>query len=323
MESSATAATSGRARVRARGVVLVVAAALVAGCAGSASTDTSPGPADQPDGSDPAGEPREELAALLPEPIRESGVITVGTPMGIPPGIGLGDDGTPFGIGPDLGAAMGDLLGVEFVWQEVDFADVLPGLQDERFDLSMGLLGDTPERQEVVDFVDLLGNETVLMVRAGDEAEVVDLSDLCGATVGTLDGALQIETVELAGAECVSSGAASIEVAEFPVLAQTYDALDAGAIDAVIAPYLILNLVATEHGGGSTFTITDGRYPDDPWAIGLNKDADELTQAIHAALLQLVEDGTYDDILARWDAEAVALDPDQIVVNGAGTAAFE
>lgn len=321
--------TGSRLSAAAVGVVVAVALAACGTTAGSegdavetdddtaAATSNATTPADsEPNGS-------EDLASLLPEDVRESGEIVVGTPMGIPPGVGRNDDGTPFGIAPDVGEAMGELLEVEFVWEEVEFPGVIPGLQSGRYDISMGVIGDTPERQEVLDFVDLMVNESVLMVVKEDEGSITGLEDLCGGTVGVLAGSLQIQKVEQGSEDCQAAGEDPIEVSEYQDTNDGYPQLQSGRLDAFMSPYLVLSQVVAEVGDGDTFALADARYPDHPWAIGINKGRDELTEALHAALEELVADGTYEQILEEWNAADAALAPDQVMINGAGTPAFE
>ena len=40
------------------------------------------------------------------------------------------------------------------------------------------------------------------------------------------------------------------------------------------------------------------------YGIGVRKDSDALKQALTQALISLIEDGSYDDVIRRWGADA-------------------
>ena len=92
---------------------------IVSACGGDdpppATTDAPPSGTDGMSG---------ELNALLPDDIREAGVIKVGGPVTVPPAVYLEEDAvTRTGYMTDLANAVGDLLGVEIEY--IDMPDIL------------------------------------------------------------------------------------------------------------------------------------------------------------------------------------------------------
>lgn len=306
--------TKSRRRISTVGIVAVAGSVLLTGCGGS--TDATD------DASAASVGVREDLRAMLPEEIRESGVISVATPLNNPPAVMADASGHATGIVADVADGMGEILGVEFEFTESAFSGVIPGLQSGKFDTSMGVIGDTPERQELLDFVDLMVNRSVLLVQKGNPEGITDLETSCGKTIGVLAGSLQIPKVEDASDACVKAGKSAIQINEYASTPDGQAQVASGRTAAYMAPYLVLNHTAKTAGGGETFELASASYPENPWAIGMGKGRGQLAESLQGALLAMVEDGSYAAILDKYESPDAALTVDQVLVNGAGTGAF-
>jgi polar amino acid transport system substrate-binding protein len=295
------------------GMVALAASAVLTGCAGSTSATESPSA---------SVSVHEDLKAMLPEEIKKSGVISVATPLNNPPAIMADASGHASGIAAEVAAGMGNILGVKFEFTESAFAGVIPGLQSGKFDVSMGVIGDTPERQKVLDFVDLMVNKSVLLVQKGNPEGVTDLESACGKSIGVLAGSLQIPKVQKASEACVAAGKSPIQINEYASTPDGQAQVASGRVAAYIAPYLILNHTAKTAGNSETFELASASYPENPWAIGFGKDRGQFAKALQGALQTMVEDGSYAAILSKYESPDAALTADQVLINGAGTAAF-
>lgn len=302
-----------RQRTLAIGMVALAASAVLTGCAGSTSATESP---------TASATVHEDLKAMLPEEIRKSGVISVATPLNNPPAVMADASGHATGIAAEVAAGMGNVLGVKFEFTESAFAGVIPGLQSGKFDVSMGVIGDTPERQKVLDFVDLMVNKSVLLVQKNNPDGITDLESTCGKSIGVLAGSLQIPKVKQASDACTAAGKSSIQINEYASTPDGQAQVASGRVAAYIAPYLILNHTAKTAGNGETFELAAASYPENPWAIGLGKDRGQFAEALQGALLTMVKDGSYAAILNKYESPDAALNADQVLINGAGTAAF-
>jgi|SRR5699024_135003 len=265
----------------------------------------------------------EELRELLPEDILDAGEIVVGSPYSSAPLIFVDGSGSPTGAAYDISQELGEVLGVDFSWEELAFTGVVPGLQAGNFDVSMGVIGATPERQEILDMVMLYKNESALLTQKGNPHGVTDLEDACGLTIGGLAGSHQIAKVESFSDECVAQGDQPITINEYSNQSDSQAAVQSDRVAAFVAPYLTLNHVAMTAGNGEIFELGTGLYPDNPFAIAMQKDRGELSEAIRGALEVLVENGTYEEILEEYDSTFAALSEEQIVINGAGTELFD
>jgi polar amino acid transport system substrate-binding protein len=263
-----------------------------------------------------------ELQAKLPQAIRDKGTLTVASPYGVAPSIFLDASGKPTGIAYDVATGIGEILGVKTQWQELAFSGVVSGLQAGNFDISMGVIGDTPARQQLLDFVDLMANNSVLLTQKGNPNKISDLENACGKTIGVNAGSLQIPRVKDFSGACTKAGKEAITINEYPGTPDAQAQVQSNRIAAYFAPYLLLNHTAKTAGSGQIFELGAGSYPDNPWAIGMQKNRGEMAQAIQGALKTMVENGTYKAILDKYNSADAALSPEQVLVNGAGTPAF-
>ncbi len=301
------------------GLVLTSIVLLVAGCAssgGAAKSSSSSSPASASASAVATVSP--QLRALLPAEIQSSNVIVNKAPEMNPPILFLDTSGKPTGATYDILVAMGKELGVTFEFQQLAFPGLIPGLQAQNFDISVGSLGDTKARQSILDFVDVLSSDTVIMVRAADVSKYNGYDTFCGKTLGTLSGAFEIQAVQSASAACVASGKSAITVDQYPTSADGFAQLLAGRNDGEVGPGISLKTTAKTAGGGTQFAVTKASYPSSPWAIGITKNRGTLAQAIQGALLALVKDGQYAAILKTYGLVDYALTPAQVLINGAG-----
>lgn len=299
---------------------LLSVAAIAAGALLFNACAADPGPAEEP--SEAPVAVNEELRALLPQEILDAGEIIIGSPLSSPPLIFVDESGDPTGIAHEVSLGIGEILGIDVVWEDMAFPGIIPGLQAGNIDLSMGVIGDTAARQEVLDFVDLFKNEAALLTQKGNPNDVTDLESACGLTIGVLAGSLQMARVEAASDACVTAGDEPIVINEYQSQTDGQAAVQSERIAAYFAPFLTLNHVAVTAGGGSIFELGTGRYPDNPFGIGMQKDRGTLAEAIQGALQELVRSGAYDEIMAAYSSSEAALTEDLVLINGAGTSAF-
>ena len=196
-------------RLRHLSTALAALAVIVAaGCA--APEDDSPAAG----GEEPTAEvgelqKDEEAAALLPADIKSAGVVRVASGVSFPPMEYFDTDNkTVLGFDADLGKALGEVLGVEFKFQNTNFDGIIGGLKAGRYDLGLTSMIDKKERQEDVDFVDYLSSGVTFMVPKGNPEGLTEQLDLCGRTVAVEKSATGDIVADDISAECVEAGQA-------------------------------------------------------------------------------------------------------------------
>ena len=69
-------------------------------------------------------------AALLPDDVKESGELLIGSSLGYPPNDFLTADGTPTGWSVNLISAVAEKLGLEPKFEKTPFASIIPKVQE-------------------------------------------------------------------------------------------------------------------------------------------------------------------------------------------------
>jgi polar amino acid transport system substrate-binding protein len=244
----------------------------------------------------------EELHALLPDDIREAGVIKTGGPVTEAPTLYLEEDATTrTGYMTDLANAVGDLLGVEIVHSEMPFPSLVPGLQRGSIDMTF-IISDKKTRHEVLDFVDCLEDGLRILVPAGNPNGINSLESLCGHTVAVLSGSIAVGIVTEANKSCADP----MEIKEFPGAAYAQLAVRSGQADATFGGGTALNYLSRTVGNGTVFEVAPGGpYTVQPDAFAFLKGNDELRDAVQAAVQRLVDNGTAAEIMEKY-----GVDPD-------------
>jgi polar amino acid transport system substrate-binding protein len=294
-----------RTRRALAGTAVLATALLAAGC----GTAAPAAPAD----AAPAVTVDERLHAALPEDVRDAGVLTVANDPSYPPASSFGPDGrTIVGFEPDLGAALGELLGVEVRFESASFDTLLDELAADRFDLVMSAVTDTAEREQQADFVNYFRAGSSIVVARGNPLGIHDLSGLCGRSVAVEAGTVQVGLLQRAQAAC----ALRIDVHELPTNDDALLELRTGRADAVLADYPPAVFVTTDPRTQNSYQlVSDTQYEPGLYGIAVAPDRTALRDVLTEALQRLVDDGVYQELLDRWEVGHGAVDA--VTVNGA------
>ena len=220
----------------------LAAVALASACAapdeGGASGTTS--------GSAPAASvgalaKDDAIAAMLPDSIKSSGTVRVASGVSFPPMEYFDTDNkTVLGFDADLGAALGQVLGTKFEFQNTNFDGIIGGLDAGRYDLSLTSMIDKLARQATVDFIDYLNSGVTFMVAKGNPKALKDKLDLCGKTAAVEKSSTGDLSVDDISKECTAAGKPAVKKQPFPDQASAVQALQSGRADAVVALDLTL-----------------------------------------------------------------------------------
>ncbi|HEV7205479.1 MAG TPA: ABC transporter substrate-binding protein [Jatrophihabitans sp.] len=283
---------------------LLGAGVALAGCA-SAAADTRAMPRTGVNAA---------LHAALPAAVRQRGEIRVITDASYAPASSFAADGkTIVGFEPDLGAALGSVLGVRVVFANDDFAK-LPGMLGRgQADMIMSAMTDTADRERTLDFVDYFSAGTSLVVQRGNPHGISDLESLCGQIVAVESGTVQAGLLARLQAHC---GASPIRVLSEPTNDDAILQVRIGKAAALPMDYPPADVLTTDpHTRPNYQLASTAQYEPGLYGIGFAKDNTALRTAVTAALRQLVTDGTYRDVLHKWDVLGGAVRT--ISVNGA------
>ena len=160
-----------------RFAILPLAMLVLAACQGGG--EGSPAATGNGGGGDAcASAPEGDLLAA----ICEAGTIRVATDPAYPPQSELLPDGSYEGFDIDVALRIGEELGVEVEFVTPDFAEVVAGGWAERFDVSVGSVTITEERDAVLDFT-VPYYYTPAQMTATTESGITSLDGLAGEVI--------------------------------------------------------------------------------------------------------------------------------------------
>ena len=291
--------------------VMLLTAAL-AGCgnsgSGSSTTDTSStsSTASQSsaaeDSSAAEGETSSEASATEAGDYGEfttieEGKLIMSTNAQFPPyemvADGEGFNGTGFeGIDVEIASAIADKLGLELQIDDMEFDSALLAVQNNTADVMLAGLSYSEERDEVVDFTDSYATGVqVVIVKDGSDVTMDNLGEkMIGTQRGTTGYIYASDTPE-------NGGYGEDHVLAYDNGATAVQALMNGQIDAVIideAP--AKEFVAANEG----LTILPGNWVEEQYCAAVDEGNTALQNAINTALNELMDDGTVDEIIAKY-----------------------
>jgi len=239
------------------------------------------------------------MAASTMASAKEWTTIRIGVDPTYPPFESIAKDGTVVGFDVDLGNALCEKLKAKCVWVQSSFDGLIPGLQARKFDVILSSMAANARRREQIDFTTrLYRNQTRLIAK--DSAHLLpEASKLAGKRVAVEQGTVQ-ETY--AREKWASSG---VEVVAYPSYDQAYADLTAGRVDAVLMDAVQgkLGFLATPAGKGFSFAgdvVYDAKIMGDGDAAGVRKSEPQLRDALNGAIAELLKDGTYRKIEAKY-----------------------
>lgn len=294
-------------RLRGRSLVLTpMALALVM----TASACGSDGAAPETGGASAApavnAEVDQALADSLPDDIKESGKLVLGTDPTDPPLEFYAEGNELIGAEIDLARAIGGVLGVEVEFVPAKFDTIIPGIQAGRYDGAVSGFADRPERQEVVDFVDYFRTARGFLVQKGTNADIVDVEDLCGKTVAVAAGTTMVDAMVELTDQCAAEGKPAPDSQTFPDVSQSVLAVQAGRADVTVLPKHAA-LWTAKQANGELEVVGSPKEGNDINGIALGKDSG-LTEPVQGAIQKLMDDGTFEEIFTEWGLQDVILE---------------
>lgn len=245
--------------------------------------------------------------AQLPAEVVDRGYLTVATWFDREGLMTIADDGSLTGFEADLLNAVGDVLGTEIRLVEQDPSTWVSALDDGSIDLAVAQATVTMDRQERASYVSYLRSGNDIVVQTGNPAGIMGMADLCGQAVAvqstTSQEALLLEESDLCPAgqpieivaddDAMREGSARDAVATGAVVAEVIDSMNAEA------------LVRAHPSGGLLEIVRDpldaAGYAATPIGMLVAKSNRSLIDAIQSALQTLVDDGTYQELVDKYE----------------------
>lgn len=299
-----------RAPQRMLGAALTAAALLLSGCV----TNVEGG---NPDDWEPIVPDRvDAIAAMVPDDIAASGVLSIGTNPPFAPFEFKDSQGNLIGVEMDMGRAVASVMGLEYDAQDMDFAMILPAVQAGSLDAGISGFTDNEERRQSFDFVNFLYAGVQWAQQPGAN---VNPEDPCGLTVAVQRTTVSdTDDVRPKAEKCAEEGKDPLTILAFDTSDNAALAALVGRADALSADSPV-TAWAVERSDGDLELVGE-MFQAAPYGFAVPKGS-QLADAMAAAMQHLIETGDYARILAQWNITTGLLD--QALVNEQPFAAQE
>jgi polar amino acid transport system substrate-binding protein len=257
-----------------------------------------------------------DATTLLPDSIKKSGVLRVGSQQTYPP-IEFRDPTSKemTGLSTDLLTEVAKRLGLKLQWVQSDYGALITGAKADRFDLASGGISDQPERQKELDFVNYLLTGTGILAPAGEAGKYKTIEDFSGKKVAFTLGAKKIEAaVDEANQKLAKAGKPLIEKVTLPSSSDAKMQLDLKRVHGYLNETCTLAYFMAQNPGAYAM-VQDGNYILTPLITswGFTKQNTGIRDAVRLTLRRMLKDGTYKKILDKWDLAGGALP--EITIN--------
>lgn len=216
--------------------------------------------------------------------------LVVATDAGMRPFGFVDETGSPAGFDVDLIRELGARAGFSPRIMVQPFEGLITGLQQSQYDIVVGALSITPERQKEVLFSNAyFQSRQAIIIREGDGVIRPD-SQLKGSTVAVQNASTGHEA---------ATRMPGVNILAFDDVQQAFQALTTGTVDAVINDLANSSLFieSTPNSGLRIHSILPGV---EEYGIAVNKSSIDLMKRLNLALTRMKADGTLQRIEERW-----------------------
>ena len=204
------------------------------------------------------------------------------------------DAGNIVGFDMDLMNAIAEDQGFKVEYKALEFDALIPALQTGTADIiTAGMNADDPERQAKVDFSNTYYDSGLVVVVKADNEEIKSIDDL----TADMSVASQISTT---GADKINEMQEAGQIKEAVIL-NGFDTcmlqLRNGDVSAVLIDKSVAKAYMAKQDGVKT--VGDVLNAES-YGFAVQKGNSELLEKINAGLKNVMDNGTYDELIAKW-----------------------
>ena len=234
--------------------------------------------------------------------LAEDGKFVVGFDAEYPPYGYMDDDGNYTGFDLELAQAVCDIEGWELVATPIDWDSKDMELNSGNIDCIWNGFTMNGREDSYTFSVPYVDNSQVIVT--SEDAGIASLEDLEGKTVGVQADSAALALLE-DGGDQADLGATFGELQQFGDYNTAFAELQAGSLDAVAIDVGVANY---QIAGREGYVILDDYLNSEQYAVGFKKGNDALCDIINEDLAKMLEDGTFDEIAAKYEEMGIPAD---------------
>jgi len=259
------------------------------------------------------------IAAEVPQEIRDRGTLLVTGSAGTAPPLRFyaTDDTTIIGSEVDFAYLIADVLGLKVDISAADWAQNFVRIDSGEVDAFISNVTVTEERKEKNDFATYRLDTLALEAKKGSGWTVDKRQDVAGKVIAVGSGTNQEKILVDWNNQNVAEGLAPVDIKYFQNSTDYYLALSSGRIDAYFGP----NPTARYHGATTGESEVIGTFSGAGDALAgkiavLTKKDNGLVKAFADAINHAIENGTYQQVLDRWNLASEAVPTSEVNPQG-------
>jgi len=202
--------------------------------------------------------------------------------------------------------AVAKAFGLQLQIRNTGFDALIPDLSAGRCDIVWTALFISQKRLAVADAVPYMTTGHVIMVAKGNPKGIKSLDDLCGKKVSIQTGGLVQQRINEQNKACTSAGKPAIQIAGYPKVADEFQQIVVGRVDAIwetdtaVSDWMLKKPGQYEVGFAMPKSETYGIY--------FAKNKPDLQTALTKALAAVKADGTLAKLATKYQIDPVTLD---------------
>ncbi len=234
--------------------------------------------------------------------IKNNGKIVVGLDDTFAP-MGFRDEANNLvGFDIDLAKAVGEVLGVEIVFQPIDWNSKEMELSSKKIDCIWNGMSATAPRQESMSLTNKYLNNRIVVMTLKDDVKIASIEDLAKYKVGTQAGSAALDSVK-ANKEYYDANQDNIT--EYPTYDEAILDMETGRIDCIVVDEVLGEYKNSKRD--QKLTLCEYNFGDDFYAIGCRKEDTGVSAKINEAIATLIENGKAAEISNNWFGKNIVI----------------
>jgi polar amino acid transport system substrate-binding protein len=271
-----------------------------------------------------APSPTSAVVATIPaDKLVISGKLSVCSDIPYPPLEYLDDQGNPIGSDMEIAKGIADRLGLELNVVNTVFDYIIPAVTGGKCDIIISDQNITEDRVASVDMLPYFQAGQAFAVAKGNPQGINTELDVCGKKVGAETSTTEIQYLEgtdlykKSGGlkkKCTDAGMAAPNAVPFEKDPDAFLALAAGQVDTYFADLPVVAFYVQQQPDQFEQAPIE---PLSPIKAGISfpKGATDVEDAVKTALIAMMNDGSYLEILQKYDVASGALQPTDVVLQ--------
>jgi polar amino acid transport system substrate-binding protein len=243
------------------------------------------------------------LTASMAMAFKEQGKIIAGSDMTYPP-FEYMKDNKPAGFDIEFLAGVAKVMGMEAENIDTRWANLIPGLRGDRFDIINSSMYITEERIKVIDMIPYLKSGQSIVSLTGSEFQPKTFEELCGHKVGSMAGTVFLSQVQKISAEhCETNGLEPIAISEYPTDPETTQAVLSRAVEVQVTDGSVAAGLVEKLGNRVMITSDELLFPVLN-GMAVRKGNDEVKEALIEGIEKFSKTPEYQALLKKYNFQA-------------------